>query len=103
MPKKCPPGVICFENITLVLFLIIACIIIYLAYTQYNRSSVSSSSSSTSSPPYSQNINISPQYGNGGGGGGGFLDLIPSFGSGYTRGPADVLLNPYTPPLRDDR
>ena len=104
MPKKCPPGVICFENITLVLFLIIACIIIYLAYTQYNRTHASSSSSS--SPPYSQNINISPQYGNGGGGGGGgggFLDLIPSFGSGYTRGPADVLLNPYTPPLRDDR
>ena len=104
MSKKCPPGVICFENITLVLFLIIACIIIYLAYTQYNRSSTSSS---TSSPPYSQNINISQPYGNGGGsgsgGGGGFLDLIPSFGSGYTRGPADVLLNPYTPPLRDDR
>lgn len=104
MSKKCPPGVICFENITLVLFLIIACIIIYLAYSQYNRTPSSSSSSST--PPYSQNINISQPYGNGGGGGGvggGFLDLIPSFGSGYTRGPADVLLNPYTPPLRDDR
>ena len=101
MSKKCPPGVICFENITLVLFLIIACIIIYLAYSQYNRTPSSSSSSSFSSPPYSQNINISQPYGNGGGGG--FLDLIPSFGSGYTRGPADVLLNPYTPPLRDDR
>jgi len=101
MSKKCPPGVICFENITLVLFLIIACIIIYLAYSQYNRTP-SSSSSSSSAPPYSQNINISQPYGNGGGGGG-FLDLIPSFGSGYTRGPADVLLNPYTPPLRDDR
>lgn len=101
MSKKCPPGVICFENITLVLFLIIACIIIYLAYTQYNRTP----SSSSSTPAYSQNINISQPYGNGGGGGGGggFLDLIPSFGSGYTRGPADVLLNPYTPPLRDDR
>ena len=99
MSKKCPPGVICFENITLVLFLIIACVIIYLAYSQYNRSP-SSSSSSSSTPPYSQNINISQPYGNGGGG---FLDLIPSFGSGYTRGPADVLLNPYTPPLRDDR
>jgi hypothetical protein len=102
MSKKCPPGVICFENITLVLFLIIACIIIYLAYTQYNRTP----SSSSYTPPYSQNINISQPYGNGGGGGGvggGFLDLIPSFGSGYTRGPADVLLNPYTPPLRDDR
>jgi hypothetical protein len=103
MSKKCPPGVICFENITLVLFLIIACIIIYLAYSQYNRTPSSSSSSSSSSPPYSQNINISQPYGGGGGGGGGFLDLIPSFGSGYTRGPADVLLNPYTPPLRDDR
>ena len=42
-------------------------------------------------------------YNGGGGGGMGFLDLIPRMGSGYTRGPADVLLNPYTPPLRDDR
>jgi hypothetical protein len=50
-----------------------------------------------------------PAYGGeggGGGGGGNFLDLIPRHGGGgggYTRGPADVLLNPYTPPLRDDR
>ena len=104
MTKKCPPGVICFENITLVLFLVIACIIIYLAYSQFNRN--------TSTPSYSsnQNSNIIESSrndyggrGGGGGDGGGFLDLIPSFGSGYTRGPADVLLNPYTPPLRDDR
>jgi hypothetical protein len=105
MTKKCPPGVICFENITLVLFLVIACIIIYLAYSQFNRN--------TSTPSYSSNQNSNiiessrndygGRGGGGGGGGGGFLDLIPSFGSGYTRGPADVLLNPYTPPLRDDR
>ena len=103
MSKKCPPGVICFENITLVLFLIIACIIIYLAYSQYNKNaSTSNGNSNTNSNSNSNIIEISRKdYG--GGGGGGFLDLIPSFGSGYTRGPADVLLNPYTPPLRDDR
>jgi len=100
MSKKCPPGVICFENITLVIFLIIASIIIYLAYSQFNRDN--------SMQQVTTNSNIievsrKDYGGGGGGGGGGFLDLIPSFGSGYTRGPADVLLNPYTPPLRDDR
>lgn len=88
MAKKCPPGVICFENITLVIFLFIAGFIIYLAYYNFNKDSRSQGSHPHAHPH---------------GHGGGFLDLIPSFGSGYTRGPADVLLNPYTPPLRDDR
>jgi len=106
MSRKCPPGVICFENITLVMFFIIASIIIYVAYSRSSNSggggggggggdrNVIISATSTSSA----NSN-----GGGGGGGMGFLDLIPRIGSGYTRGPADVLLNPYTPPLRDDR
>jgi hypothetical protein len=103
MTKKCPPGVICFENITLIIFLVIAGIIIYLAYSQTNRAQNVSGPHS-----HSNIIEISHKGyhggGSGGGGGGnGFLDLIPSFGSGYTRGPADVLLNPYTPPLRDNR
>jgi hypothetical protein len=102
MTKKCPPGVICFENITLVLFLVISGVIIYLAYYQFNKDA---STSNGNSPQNSNIIESSRAYsgGGGGGGGGGFLDLIPSFGSGYSRGPADVLLNPYTPPLRDDR
>jgi len=104
MTKKCPPGVICFENITLIIFLAIACIIIYLAYSQFNRNT---STSNVRSDPNIIEITQKDYNGAGrggaGGGGGGFLDLIPSFGSGYTRGPADVLLNPYTPPLRDDR
>ena len=90
MAKKCPPGVICFENITLVIFLFIAAFIIYLAYYNFNKDSpVQGSHAHPHAHPHAH--------------GGGFLDLIPSFGSGYTRGPADVLLNPYTPPLRDDR
>ena len=103
MTKKCPPGVICFENITLVIFLVIACIIIYLAYSQYNKNASTSNGNSNSNTNSNSNIIEISRKDYGGGGGGGFLDLIPSFGSGYTRGPADVLLNPYTPPLRDDR
>lgn len=103
MTKKCPPGVICFENITLVIFLVIACIIIYLAYSQYNKNASTSNGNSNSNSNSNSNIIEISRKDYGGGGGGGFLDLIPSFGSGYTRGPADVLLNPYTPPLRDDR
>ena len=103
MTKKCPPGVICFENITLVIFLVIACIIIYLAYSQYNKNASTSNGNSNTNLNSNSNIIEISRKDYGGGGGGGFLDLIPSFGSGYTRGPADVLLNPYTPPLRDDR
>lgn len=94
MTKKCPPGVICFENITLVLFLVIASVIIYLAYSQYNRNAPPRSSPA---PTYSSSQQHNTEME------GGFMNLIPNFGSGYTRGPADVLLNPYTPPLRDDR
>jgi len=104
MSRKCPPGVICFENITLVMFFIIASIIIYLAYSRST-----SNSGGGNNNVGTNGVVISSLGGGGGGGGGGnggtggFLDLIPRIGSGYTRGPADVLLNPYTPPLRDDR
>jgi hypothetical protein len=118
MSRKCPPGVICFENTTIVIFLLITGVILYLAYMQFSRNSSLSSSSSSSynsvtydRDPSRDGVYIyPPAYGGGGGGvggeGGNFLDLIPRYGGGgggYTRGPADVLLNPYTPPLRDDR
>ena len=37
MPKKCPPGVICVENITLVLIFFIIVVMGYLFYSQYKR------------------------------------------------------------------
>lgn len=104
MTKKCPPGVICFENITLVIFLVIACFIIYLAYYNFNRESSGHGIGSNLNTNANTGQVSHTQYNDGSSGmGGGFLDLIPNFGSGYSRGPADVLLNPYTPPLRDDR
>ncbi len=107
MSRKCPPGVICFENITLVMFFIIASIIIYLAYSRSTSNSGSGNNAANSSSNNNNNNNNNGST-NGAvisylGGGGGYLDLIPRIGSGYTRGPADVLLNPYTPPLKDDR
>jgi hypothetical protein len=110
MSKKCPPGVICFENTTIVVFLVITGVILYLAYMQFNKNSSGSGSGSGSNtsiyetdPSRSGVYTYPPAYG---AVGGNFLDLIPRYGGGsggYTRGPADVLLNPYTPPLRDDR
>lgn len=111
MSRKCPPGIICFENTTIVVFLFITGIILYLAYMQSNKNSSGSGSSSASAPGSIYDTDPSrsgvytypPAYG---AVGGNFLDLIPRYGGGgggYTRGPADVLLNPYTPPLRDDR
>ena len=101
MTRKCPPGVICFENITLIIFIGIASIVLYLAYTQYGKNDNNNKNENTYNnykdmSEYKINMGM-------GMGGGGFQDLIPRIGSGYTRGPADVLLNPYTPPLRDDR
>ena len=113
MSRKCPPGVICFENTTIVVFIVITGIILYLAYMQFSKNSSGSGSGSGSGsvnidPSRSGVYTYPPGYGDqgGGDGGGNFLDLIPRHGGGgggYTRGPADVLLNPYTPPLRDDR
>jgi hypothetical protein len=109
MTRKCPPGVICFENITLVMFFIIASIIIYLAYSRTTSNSGGGNNVTNSSTNNNNNNNgsindaVISSLGVGGSGGGGYLDLIPRISSGYTRGPADVLLNPYTPPLRDDR
>lgn len=106
MSRKCPPGVICFENITLVIFFIIASIIIYLAYSRSSANSGSNGSGSGSgigSMGNNNNNTNTIDASRVGRLGDSFLDLIPRIGSGYTRGPADVLLNPYTPPLRDDR
>jgi hypothetical protein len=111
MSRKCPDGVICFENTTIVVFLVITGIILYLAYMQFSKNSSGSGSASASASSSIYEIDPSrngvytypPAYG---AVGGNFLDLIPRYGGGgggYTRGPADVLLNPYTPPLRDDR
>jgi len=86
--KKCPRGVICIENVTMGLFSIFVFIIIYLVYNN-----------SINNRPSEKIIIKNTQRENNNGWFGG---LIPSWP--YTNFvPQDPLLNPYVPPLRDER
>ena len=89
--KKCLPGVICVENVTFFFIIIILLIIIYLFYISYYK-------------PRQEHVNIhnsphitverndrgSNDYG-----------IRPNYA--YSNLPGDVLMNPYEPPLRDER
>ncbi len=94
--KKCPPGVICVENVTLFLLFIILFILGFFIYSNTKQNITVNDR---------DNITIenkqvpSGNYGNYGNSWfGGFLPSWP-----YTNLPKDVLLNPYAAPYRDER
>jgi|UniRef100_A0A6C0CVQ2 hypothetical protein len=87
MPKKCPPGVICIENVTMFFLVIVILIIIYLIYISFikreNKQKVIVNVDKQNDPSYI--ISQQPNY-------------------PYNNIPVnDVLMNPYVPPLRDER
>jgi hypothetical protein len=94
MAKRCPPGVLCFENITL---LIIAVVVIGVGVYLHSRYFCGGGG-----PGYG--------YGHGHGHGHGQVLLESTdplsntldFGIGGPSSNQDVLLNPYVPPLRDN-
>ena len=84
--KKCPPGVICIENVTMGLFIIIIiiCIIGYIiiyknANTNFNTK---------------EQIIIKQDNPN-------IIERRPNYP--YNNLPSDILLNPYAAPLKDER
>ena len=85
--KKCPPGVICIENVTMFIILIIFFIFIYFFHfkTQINIAN---------KPNFETNINEEDYYTK-------KYNTIPSYP--YNNYPLNVLQNPYVPPLSDDR
>lgn len=83
--KKCPPGVICIENVTMGLVFVVVMIVLYMIYKTVNPSKNS----------YDKIIikqETAPEIG---------ISRIPSYP--YNNLPEDVLLNPYAPPLKDER
>lgn len=80
---KCPPGVICFENFTFVFVIFALIIIIYFMYSRQNTNEITISS---------EKINTTPSTG-----------LFPRPSYSFSNVQQDVLLNPYAPPLRDER
>lgn len=86
--RKCPPGVICIENITIIIIVIVIGIIIYLVYLNvnnqtYNRS-IKEKEIIINNTSHIDRNNIVPSY-------------------PYNNFPPNVLQNPYVPPLSDDR
>ena len=94
--KKCPPGVICIENFTSVIFFVILFIVGYFIYVNYKNQSISNDKQQNNNQNqsnyrpniYSQEIVLQPNipYNN--------LNLIER---------NDVLLNPYDAPYKDER
>jgi hypothetical protein len=92
--KKCPPGVICIENFSMFFMVICVVIVVYLIYKN-----MSSQNIVVNNQPSEKIVIKDTQRENVGGGFfGGFLPSWP-----YTNLPSDPLLNPYAPPLRDER
>jgi hypothetical protein len=84
--KKCPPGVICIENFTILFIFIIIFFICYLAFKNMNTKSSST------------NIDIVQNPSNPG-----FFSWVQRPSYPYNNLDKDVLLNPYTPPYKDER
>lgn len=87
--KKCPPGVICVENISLFLLFLITLLLFGFIYMNMNKNV---------NVTDTNNITIETRKETNGGFLAGFLPSWP-----YTNLPNDVLLNPYAPPLSDER
>ena len=83
--KKCPPGVICIENVTLFLLFIIIGILCFFIY-----SNTKTNTNITINEKENINLKERPSY-----------ELVPSWP--YNNLSNDVLLDPYSAPFSDER
>jgi hypothetical protein len=89
--KKCPPGVICIENFTIFILIIVICILCYFFVSKKQNINISTNLRTTN-----VDQNQRPDEGVG------IFGFMPSYP--YNNLPTkDVLLNPYAAPLRDER
>lgn len=91
--KKCPPGIICIENYSMFFIVICIVIIMYLIYSTMIKQNIVVNNS-----PSEKIVIKDRTRENGNGWFGGWIPSWP-----YTNLPSDPLLNPYAPPLRDER
>ena len=80
MAKRCPPGVICIENITIIFLILILCLAGFVWYKFGN--------SNTDTKENQHYINVlSPS--------------IPKFNTIFSTNPGNVLMNPFAAPLKN--
>jgi hypothetical protein len=89
--KKCKPGTICLETGTLLLIVFLMIIISFYLMKNFNQKIVFNNNNNPSEKNLMENKN---SYGNN-------IPLFPNYP--YSNLPGDVLLNPYMPPLSNDR
>jgi hypothetical protein len=92
--SKCPPGVICFENFTLTFIIISLIVIIYYVYAN-NRGDSKATRQAVPSQGRDNNMTSDSLFSMSG--------LFPRPSYSFSNVPNDVLMNPYTPPLKDER
>lgn len=96
MAKRCPPGVICFENYTIFFIFIALFIFVYLYFVKLpehhnnKRTRMQLQSQLRFMEQPSLTVERLPM-------------MRPRPGFGYNDVPEDILLNPYAPPLNDER
>lgn len=88
--SKCPPGVICLENMTLLIIIIILFGILFLSYTIISRPRKSENNLRIVNMPGNNDDNSR-------------TGLFPRPSFSFSNVVNDVLLNPYEAPLRDNR
>ena len=104
--KRCPPGVFCIENVTMIfIFLIVIIALFVIIYLMYNfltktlfnqlNNNINNNNNNNNTETYNDN-NKNSLMGN-------IFGLFTRPNYGYTNIPGDVLMNPYAPPLRDER
>ena len=97
MPKKCPPGVICIENMTLVFIVSFVLLVSYFGYNRLINYTQNSNRSLSNNIAYNLNVETRDSTKNQSNTG-----LYPQPGYSYSNIENDVLLNPYQAPLRDN-
>ena len=85
--RKCPPGILCIENASMFFFILCLIIFCYFIYKSNSNSNSDSNLDSNSKTNIKQNIHVNTSQPNG-------------FNYPYIK---DALLDPYAPPLRDER
>jgi hypothetical protein len=91
--KKCPPGVICIENYSMFFIIICVIIFVYLIYAGISNQSIVVNNKPSEKIVIKETQRENPGF---------FGGLIPSWPYNNLV-PTDPLLNPYAPPLRDER
>jgi hypothetical protein len=101
MAKKCPPGVICIENVTFLFFFILIIAILTFMYIKSNINF--NNNPNICNNNHGKIDNICKNFDDNNNNNNNNLDNLsikPAFGYNNNN---DILLNPYAPPLRDDR